>query len=43
MKYVTEIIDKSDNYEEAIKRSCDILKKNGVVENSYYEAIKAKN
>ena len=37
-----EIIDKLDNYEEAIKRSCDILKKNGVVESRYYDAIKAK-
>ena len=37
-----EIIDKVDNYEEAIKRSCDILKKNGVIESGYYDAIKAK-
>lgn len=37
-----EIIDKVDNYEEAIKRSCDILEKNGVVESRYYDAIKAK-
>lgn len=37
-----EIIDKVDNYEEAIKMSCDILEKNGVVESRYYEAIKAK-
>lgn len=37
-----EIIDKVDNYEEAIKRSCDILEKNGVIESRYYDAIKAK-
>ena len=37
-----EVIDKVDNYEEAIKMSCDILEKNGVVESRYYEAIKAK-
>ncbi|MBU3111304.1 PTS sugar transporter subunit IIA [Clostridium lacusfryxellense] len=37
-----EIIDKVDNYEEAIKMSCDILEKNGVVESRYYDAIKAK-
>lgn len=37
-----EIIDKVDNYEEAIKRSCDILEENGVVERRYYDAIKAK-
>lgn len=37
-----EIIDKVDNYEEAIKISCDILEKNGVVESRYYDAIKAK-
>jgi len=37
-----EIVDKVDNYEEAIKMSCDILEKNGVVENRYYESIKAK-
>lgn len=37
-----EIIDKVDNYEEAIKMSCDILEKNGVVESRYFDAIKAK-
>ena len=37
-----EIIDKVNNYEEAIKMSCDILEKNGVVESRYYDAIKAK-
>jgi ascorbate PTS system EIIA or EIIAB component len=37
-----EIIDKVDNYEEAIKISCDILEKNEVVESRYYDAIKAK-
>jgi PTS system ascorbate-specific IIA component len=37
-----EIIDKVDNYEEAIKMSCDILEKNGVVESRYYDAIKSK-
>lgn len=37
-----EIIDKVDNYEEAIKMSCDILEKNGVVESRYYDSIKAK-
>lgn len=37
-----EIIDKVDNYEEAIKMSCDILEKNGVVDSRYYDAIKAK-
>jgi PTS system ascorbate-specific IIA component len=37
-----EIIDKVDNYEEAIKISCDILEKNGVVESRYYDSIKAK-
>lgn len=37
-----EIIDKVDNYEEAIKICCDILEKNGVVESRYYDAIKAK-
>lgn len=34
-----EIIDKVDHYEEAIKISCDILEKAGVVESRYYEAI----
>jgi PTS system ascorbate-specific IIA component len=37
-----EIIDKVDNYEEAIKISCDILEKNGVVESRYYDSIKDK-
>lgn len=37
-----EIVDKVDNYEEAIKMSCDILEKNGVVESRYYDSIKAK-
>lgn len=37
-----EIIDKVDNYEEAIKISCDILEKNGFIENRYYDAIKNK-
>ncbi|MCJ7689403.1 MAG: PTS sugar transporter subunit IIA [Clostridiaceae bacterium] len=37
-----EIIDKVDNYEEAIKISCDILEKNGVVESRYYDSIKSK-
>jgi PTS system ascorbate-specific IIA component len=37
-----EIIDEVDNYEEAIKMSCDILEKNGVVESRYYDAIKTK-
>lgn len=37
-----EIVDKVDNYEEAIKMSCDVLEKNGVVESRYYDAIKAK-
>lgn len=36
-----EIIDKVDNYEEAIKMSCEILKKNGIIETRYYDAIKA--
>lgn len=37
-----EIIDKVNNYEEAIKISCDILEKNGIIESRYYDAIKAK-
>lgn len=37
-----EIIDKVDNYEEAIKISCDILEKNNIVENRYFDAIKGK-
>lgn len=37
-----EIVDKVDNYEEAIKMSCDILEENGVVESRYYDSIKAK-
>lgn len=37
-----EIIDKVDNYEEAIKISCDILEKNNIVENKYFDAIKDK-
>ena len=37
-----EVIDKVGNYEEAIKISCDILEKNGFIENRYYDAIKDK-
>ncbi|MBU3188212.1 PTS sugar transporter subunit IIA [Clostridium bowmanii] len=37
-----EIIDKVDNYEQAIKISCDILERNGVVESRYYYSIKTK-
>lgn len=37
-----EVIDKVDNYEEAIKISCDILEENGFIENRYYDAIKDK-
>ncbi|MGG7174832.1 PTS sugar transporter subunit IIA [Clostridium neonatale] len=37
-----EIVDKVDNYEEAIKKSCDILQENGIVEERYFNAIKAK-
>lgn len=37
-----EIIDKVENYEEAIKITCDILEENNVVEGRYFDAIKAK-
>lgn len=37
-----EISDKVDNYEQAIKKSCDILQENGIVEGRYFDAIKNK-
>lgn len=37
-----KILDKVDNYEEAIEISCNILEDNGIVESRYFDAIKAK-
>ena len=42
MAMLVEVIDRVEDYEEAIKISCDILEKNGIIESRYYDAIKSK-
>ena len=36
---LVKILDKVDNYMDAIKISCDMLEEEGIVENRYYDAI----
>lgn len=36
---IIKVLDKVENYEEAIKLSCDMLQEKGAVENTYYDAI----
>ena len=36
---IIKVLDKVDSYLDAIKISCDLLEKEGIVENRYYDAI----
>lgn len=38
MLYI-EMLDKVQDYREAIRRSCDILEKHGIIKSGYYEDI----
>ena len=39
---IVKVLDKVDNYEEAIKISCDLLKENNSINDNYFDAILAK-
>ncbi|WP_315081150.1 PTS sugar transporter subunit IIA [uncultured Clostridium sp.] len=39
---LVKVVDRVEDYKEAIKLSCDILEENGIVEKRYYDSILKK-